>query len=130
MGRGNRSWRAMSDAAGDGGSFCDDRGPRWRLGSARAGAVLVRALAARRSASAPNREAVLLEFVAEARQGRGYFDRTWRGARTAHHKYVTLGDRTGTHSWLLFDLNPTPSNCTTSSTIPRQAYSRGECTGC
>jgi arylsulfatase A-like enzyme len=56
----------------------------------------------------PDREAVLLEFVAEARPGRGYYDRTWRGARTARHKYVTLGDRTGARPWLLFDLVDDP----------------------
>ncbi|MCP8939104.1 sulfatase [Alsobacter sp. SYSU M60028] len=62
----------------------------------------------RGDAPPPDREAVLLEFVAEARPGRGYFDRTWRGVRTARHKYVTLGDRTGARPWLLFDLEADP----------------------
>lgn len=62
----------------------------------------------RGEAEPPDRKAVLLEFVMEARPGRGYFDRTWRGVRTATHKYVTLGDRSGALPWLLFDLAADP----------------------
>jgi arylsulfatase A-like enzyme len=62
----------------------------------------------RGEAPAPDREGVLLEFVAEMRPGRNYHDRTWRGIRTADHKYVTLGDRTGAAPWLLFDLRADP----------------------
>lgn len=55
-----------------------------------------------------DRDGVLLEFVAEVRPARAYFDATWRGVRTRRHKYTVLGDATGAEPWQLFDLERDP----------------------
>lgn len=54
------------------------------------------------------RDGVLLEFVAEVRSERAYFDATWRGVRTRRHKYTVLGDASGAEPWQLFDLERDP----------------------
>ncbi len=59
-------------------------------------------------AGEPERDGVLLEFVAETRRERAYFDETWRGIRTRHHKYTVLGDRSGARPWQLFELASDP----------------------
>ncbi len=64
--------------------------------------------AVRGSAPVPERDGVLLEFVAEYRPSRSYHDRTWRGIRTRRHKYTVIGDRTGATPWQLFDLAADP----------------------
>ena len=59
-------------------------------------------------APAPERDGVLLEFVAETRPNRAYYDETWRGVRTERYKYTVIGDRTGARPWGLFDLEADP----------------------
>lgn len=56
----------------------------------------------------PVRDGVLLEFVTEARSNRSYYDETWRGIRTDHHKYTAIGNRAGARPWQLFDLSVDP----------------------
>jgi len=62
----------------------------------------------RGEASHDERDGVLLEFVAEFRPGRPYFEETWRAVRTADWKYVVLGGQDGGVPWLLFDLANDP----------------------
>ncbi|MHA1565273.1 MAG: sulfatase-like hydrolase/transferase [Alphaproteobacteria bacterium] len=62
----------------------------------------------RGTASEPERDAVLLEFVAEVRPTRRYYRQTWRGIRTRHHKYTVLGTGSGGMPWQLFDMVADP----------------------
>lgn len=62
----------------------------------------------RGAAAEPDREAVLLEFVAEVRPTRRYYRHTWRGIRTRRHKYTVLGGGAGATPWQLFDLDGDP----------------------
>lgn len=56
----------------------------------------------------PVRDGVLLQFVAETRSNRSYYDETWRGIRTQRYKYTVIGSRAGAHPWQLFDLQSDP----------------------
>ncbi|MCL4188018.1 MAG: sulfatase-like hydrolase/transferase [Rhodobacteraceae bacterium] len=56
----------------------------------------------------PDREGVLLEYVAETRPGRGFYAETWRAIRTRRHKYAVKGNRAGARPWLLYDLAADP----------------------
>jgi len=62
----------------------------------------------RGEAAEPDRDGVLLEFVAEVRPNRAYYDETWRGIRTRRHKYTVIGNHDGTRPWQLFDLEADP----------------------
>lgn len=62
----------------------------------------------RGTADEPDRDAVLLEFIAEVRPTRRYYRRTWRGIRTRRHKYTVLGGGSGGMPWQLFDLAADP----------------------
>jgi len=57
---------------------------------------------------APEREGVLLQFVAELRPSRRYYDETWRGIRTRNAKYAVIGNADGVRPWLHFDLATDP----------------------
>jgi arylsulfatase A-like enzyme len=54
------------------------------------------------------RNGVLLEFVAELRQGLPFYDRVWRGFRTERFKYTVEGDNMGSKPWQFFDLEKDP----------------------
>ena len=56
----------------------------------------------------PDREGVLLEFVAELRTGMPFYDAVWRGFRTARFKYTVRGDNTGGTPWQFFDQESDP----------------------
>ncbi|WP_306119092.1 MULTISPECIES: sulfatase-like hydrolase/transferase [unclassified Roseitalea] len=60
------------------------------------------------AAPEPDREGVLIEFVAEVRPARRYHDETWRGIRTRQAKYVVIGNASGTRPWMHFDLRADP----------------------
>ena len=55
-----------------------------------------------------NRPGVLLEFVAELRQGVPFYDAIWRGFRSEHYKYLVKGDKNGAEPWAFFDLANDP----------------------
>lgn len=57
---------------------------------------------------ATGRPAVLLEFVAELRPGRPFYEGGWRGVRTTRHKYTRLRTKHGSRAWQLFDLEGDP----------------------
>lgn len=52
----------------------------------------------------PERDAVMLEFVAETRPERRYHDATWRAIRTWDMKYAVIGNADGARPWMCFDL--------------------------
>ena len=54
------------------------------------------------------RAGVLLEFVAELREGLSFHDWVWRGFRTARYKYTLKGDKFGAEPWQFFDLEDDP----------------------
>lgn len=54
------------------------------------------------------RDGVLLEFIAEQRQGAAFHDWVWRGFRSARYKYTVRGDNHGGGPWLFFDLENDP----------------------
>lgn len=54
------------------------------------------------------REGVMLEFIAEQRQGVAFHDWVWRGFRTARYKYTVRGDNHGGSPWQFFDLAEDP----------------------
>ncbi len=54
------------------------------------------------------REGVMLEFVAELRQGMTFHDWVWRGFRSARYKYTVRGDNHGGGPWQFFDLENDP----------------------
>ncbi|MEE2710394.1 MAG: sulfatase [Gemmatimonadota bacterium] len=54
------------------------------------------------------REGVMLEFVAELRQGLPFYDWVWRGFRTKRYKYTVRGDNMGGTPWQFFDLGQDP----------------------
>jgi len=55
-----------------------------------------------------DRRGVLLEFVAENREGRPYDDAPWRAIRTERYKYTVRGGPQGGEPWQLFDLDRDP----------------------
>jgi arylsulfatase A-like enzyme len=59
-----------------------------------------------------DRPGVLLEFVAELRQGLPFYDEVWRGFRSRRYKYTVKGDKNGAHPWQLFDLEADPYEMT------------------
>jgi len=54
------------------------------------------------------RAGVMLEFVAELRQGMAFYDSVWRGFRSARYKYTVRGDNNGGRPWQFFDLAEDP----------------------
>ena len=54
------------------------------------------------------REGVLLEFVAELRDGAIFHEWVWRGFRTTRFKYAVRGDKFGAEPWQFFDLEKDP----------------------
>lgn len=54
------------------------------------------------------RGGVMLEFIAEQRQGVAFHDWVWRGFRTARYKYTVRGDNHGGVPWQFFDLAEDP----------------------
>ncbi len=54
------------------------------------------------------RDGVMLEFVAELRQGMAFYDWVWRGFRSARYKYTVRGDNHGGKPWQFFDLENDP----------------------
>ena len=60
------------------------------------------------NASRLEREGVMLEFVAELRQGMAFYDWVWRGFRSARYKYTVRGDNLGGAPWQFFDLANDP----------------------
>lgn len=54
------------------------------------------------------RDGVMLEFVAELRQGMAFYDWVWRGFRSARYKYTVRGDNHGGRPWQFFDLEEDP----------------------
>ncbi|WP_157756810.1 sulfatase [Plantactinospora sp. KBS50] len=67
---------------------------------------------ARGQAEGLDRDAVLLEFVAEMRPEVPFHEETWRGIRTRRHKYTVLGDAHGGKPWQFFDLESDPYELT------------------
>lgn len=59
-----------------------------------------------------SRPGVLLEFVAELREGQPFYDEVWRGFRSQHFKYTVKGDKNGALPWQLFDLEADPYEMT------------------
>jgi len=59
----------------------------------------------RGEASRLQREGVLLQFVAEHREGLPFHDEVWRGIRTRRFKYTVKGDKFGGKPWQFFDLD-------------------------
>ena len=59
----------------------------------------------RGEASKLQREGVLLQFVAEHREGLPFHDEVWRGIRTRRFKYLVKGDKFGGKPWQFFDLD-------------------------
>ncbi len=55
-----------------------------------------------------DREGVMLEFVAELRQGMPFYDWVWRGFRSDRYKYTVKGDNMGGIPWQFFDLETDP----------------------
>lgn len=55
-----------------------------------------------------NRQGVMLEFVAELRQGMPFYDWVWRGFRSERYKYTVKGDNHGGKPWQFFDLENDP----------------------
>ena len=55
-----------------------------------------------------DRDGVLLEFVAELREGLPFYEEVWRGFRSRRYKYTVIGDKNGARSWQLFDLESDP----------------------
>jgi arylsulfatase A-like enzyme len=55
-----------------------------------------------------DREGILLEFVAELRDGLPFHDEPWRGFRTERYKYTVKGGPEGMSPWQLFDLDADP----------------------
>jgi arylsulfatase A-like enzyme len=55
-----------------------------------------------------DREGVMLEFVAELRQGMPFHDWVWRGFRSKRYKYTVRGDNMGGKPWQFFDLQTDP----------------------
>ena len=55
-----------------------------------------------------DRQGVMLEFVAELRQGMAFYDWVWRGFRSARYKYTVRGDNHGGRPWQFFDLAEDP----------------------
>lgn len=74
----------------------------------------------------PERDGVLLEFVTETREGRGYYDETWRGIRTRRYKYTVLGNRSGARPWQLYDLETDPYETVNLVDDPRGAAVAGD----
>ncbi|GAA2364752.1 choline-sulfatase [Catellatospora methionotrophica] len=68
-----------------------------------------------------DREAVLLEFVAEMRPGLPFHDETWRGVRSRRYKYTVLGDAHGGKPWQFFDLETDPYELTNLVDAPEHA---------
>lgn len=68
-----------------------------------------------------DREAVLLEFVAEMRPGLPFHDETWRGVRSRRYKYTVLGDAHGGRPWQFFDLATDPYELTNLVDSPEHA---------
>lgn len=58
------------------------------------------------------RPGVLLEFVAELRDGQPFYDEVWRGFRSRQYKYTVKGDKNGATPWQLFDLDADPHEMT------------------
>ena len=54
------------------------------------------------------REGVMLEFIAEQRQGVAFHDWVWRGFRSVRYKYTVRGDNHGGSPWQFFDLAEDP----------------------
>ncbi|MCZ6632581.1 MAG: sulfatase [bacterium] len=54
------------------------------------------------------REGVMLEFVAELREGPPFYDKVWRGFRTSRYKYTVTGDNMAGRPWQFFDLEKDP----------------------
>ena len=54
------------------------------------------------------RDGVMLEFIAEQRQGVAFHDWVWRGFRSARYKYTVRGDNHGGGPWQFFDLENDP----------------------
>ena len=59
-----------------------------------------------------SRPGVLLEFVAELRQGQPFYDEVWRAFRSQRFKYTVKGDKNGAQPWQLFDLQADPYEMT------------------
>jgi len=59
-----------------------------------------------------SRPGVLLEFVAELREGQPFYDEVWRGFRSQRFKYTVKGDKDGAQPWQLFDLYTDPYEMT------------------
>ena len=59
-------------------------------------------------ADRPERDGVLLEFVAELRPGMPFYDAVWRGFRSERYKYTVRGDNHGGAPWQFFDLQEDP----------------------
>lgn len=55
-----------------------------------------------------DRDGVMLEFVAELRQGPDFYDEVWRGFRSRRFKYTVKGDNMSSRPWQLFDLSSDP----------------------
>ena len=55
-----------------------------------------------------SRPGVLLEFVAELREGLPFYDEVWRGFRSNRYKYTVKGGKDGAQPWHLFDLELDP----------------------
>jgi arylsulfatase A-like enzyme len=72
------------------------------------------------------RPGVLLEFVAELRQGKPFFEGGWRGFRTGRYKYTRLRTPTGSRPWHLFDLESDPHECRNLIEDPQHAGLRSE----
>ena len=54
------------------------------------------------------REGVMLEFVAELREGLPFYEGVWRGFRTSRYKYTVTGDNMAGRPWQFFDLEKDP----------------------
>ena len=68
-----------------------------------------------------DREGVMLEFVAELRQGAFFHEWVWRGFRTARFKYTVRGDKFGAKPWQFFDLEKDPEERVNLADSPEHA---------
>lgn len=91
-----------------------------------AGPALDLAPVIRGEATDVERDGVLLEFVAEVRPERAWFDATWRGVRTRRHKYTVHGGASGAEPWQLFDLGQDPFELTNLVADPAHAGTAAE----